>query len=573
MGGNGDGARYDAIVIGSGFGGSFAAEVLVGRGLRVLMLERGAWVERGPRNWSPQGVIDLTEQYSRETPYRVRGENKGDAIPSVWAVGGPSLFYGGVSLRLRERDFEHDPGLAGESGGRWPFGYDTLEPYYAAAERILGVAGDGGGHAQPVYPDPTAPWRSTQYPYRPAPLSGTSRLIAGAAASLGLEPFRLPLAINYRAGSGRAACAACTTCDAYICAIGAKNDLAVALLPRLIARGMVLRPNTVVTRLHAQGQRIEAVESVDRRTGERTTYRADLVVLAAGALGTPHLLLTSGLADLNPAADSVGRYLMRHCNGMVYALFPEPPNPAQEFHKQIGLHDFYFGDPTGRGPRDKLGSIQQIHTPPVGLARAMTPAWTHRPLPWLLERVTGLLAIAEDQPRAENRVEIDRATPDAFGLPRLVLTHTYTRRDRAARRALLKQAKRVLREAGARLFYRHYIPTFSHSVGTVRMGEDASTSPVDASCRYRGVDNLLVVDGSVFPASGGLNPSLTISAIALRAADLVTGGGYLGRAAARTGAAPAPSPRVERELEQREQRQEQEEQKPERSGARVERRG
>ena len=530
----GSGDRYDAIVIGSGFGGAFAAHVLVGHGLRVLMLERGDWVDRGRHNWSPRGVIDLTPQYSKEAAYVVRGEHKGE-IASVYAVGGPSLFYGGVSLRLRERDFEHDPELAGEAGGRWPFDYSTLEPYYEAAERLLGVAGDdaAGGPTgdDPVFTDPTTPPRRGQYPYSPSPLSATSRRIAAAAASLGLEPFRLPLAINYRARGGRAACAACTTCDAYICAIGAKNDLAVAMLPRLIAHGMRLRPNAVVTKLHRRSDRIEAVEWVDRRTGRRATDRADLVVLAAGALGSPHLLLASGLADANPAGHAVGRFLMRHCNGMVYALFREPPNPAHEFHKQIGLHDFYFGTAARRAPRGKLGSIQQIHTPPVGLAREMLPALLHRPLPWLLEHVTGLLAIAEDQPREANRVEPDAAATDAFGMPRLRITHRYTGRDRAARRALLAHAKRVLRAGGARLFYRHHIPTFSHALGTVRMGEDARRDPLDAASRYRGVANLLIVDGSVFPASGAVNPSLTIAANALRAADLWTGGGLLAGAA------------------------------------------
>ena len=94
---------YDAIVIGSGFGGAMAARQLVQAGWRVLMLERGGWVERGPQNWAQENVGELTGHYSREAAYRqLRG---GRDLGAYFCVGGPSVFYGGVSLRFREQDF------------------------------------------------------------------------------------------------------------------------------------------------------------------------------------------------------------------------------------------------------------------------------------------------------------------------------------------------------------------------------------------------------------------------------------------------------------------------------------
>ena len=135
----------------------------------------------------------------------------------------------------------------------------------------------------------------------------------------------------------------------------------------------------------------------------------------------------------------------------------------------------------------------------------------------IVDRLTGLLSIAEDQPRAENRVELDRTgKSNEVGLPRARLFHRYTQRDLAARRALVRRARQILRRAGALFTVTWKVNTFSHAVGTVRMGVDPRSSALDATCSFRGLENLWVTDGSVFPTSSGVNPSLTIAANALR---------------------------------------------------------
>jgi choline dehydrogenase-like flavoprotein len=182
------------------------------------------------------------------------------------------------------------------------------------------------------------------------------------------------------------------------------------------------------------------------------------------------------------------------------------------------VHDFYFGDPHGGSPEGKLGCIQQVMPPPLGSLQKRLG----RPLTKLIEPVTrhmtGLLSIAEDQPSADNRLTIDGTRSDRFGLPRVMIAHEYSARDRAARQALVGWAKRILRGAGARFSYTHQIDTFSHAVGTVRTGVDPRTSALDATCRFRGIDNLYVVDGSFMPTAAAVNPSLTIAANALRTA-------------------------------------------------------
>jgi choline dehydrogenase-like flavoprotein len=507
-------ARYDVIVIGSGFGGAMAAWAPVRAGARVLMLERGDWVTRGPHNWEPSGAMELTPFYSKETPVRVHQGRRTSTIGLYNCVGGQSVFSGAVALRFRERDFEPEPDITGDSGAQWPLRYADLEPYYARAEQLLDVAGESGT-------DPTEPQRAATYGNAPAPLSHTSSVIERAARELGLHPFRLPLAINYRNGASRRACRMCTTCDAFACAVEAKNDVATAVIPSLVGAGMELRPRTVVTRLIHDRDRVVAVECVDKDRGTTIRVEGDVVVVAAGVLATPHLLLVSGLEHANPAGATVGRYLMRHCNGLVYGFFRHPPNPEREFHKQIGIHDFYFGHRDIRLPRGKLGCIQQVMAPPIGLIQARVPALIGRVLALGIEHVTGLLAIAEDTPRFENGVTLDARQKDVYGLPLPVVQHTYVPRDLLARRALLQQSKRVLRRAGARFFYVHNIETFSHAVGTVRMGDDETTAPLDALGRYRGIRNLWVTDGSVMPTSAAVNPSLTISAIALRAGEAI----------------------------------------------------
>jgi choline dehydrogenase-like flavoprotein len=504
--------HYDAIIIGSGVGGAFAALALMRAGQRTLVIERGDWIRRGPENWTPEGVWEVTPAYSMEAPYEVRTGRRVALSGGFHCVGGMSVFAGGVALRFRERDFEPAPEIVGDSGAEWPYRYAALAPFYDDAERVLGVAGSTGE-------DPTEPRRSGPYPQPPAPLAGLSRRVAESARALGLTPFRLPLAINYASG-GRRACIGCQTCDAHACAIEAKNDVSIVVYPELIGRGLVLETNTVVVGIEREGSRATAVHAVDARTGERRAYRGTRVFLAAGVLGTPHLLLASGLESASAGGDAIGRYLLRHCNAMTFGFFGHKPNPAGEFHKQLGIHDLYFGSAGGDAPSGKLGCIQQVMPPPLGSLQKRLG----RPLTALLapatQYMTGLLSIAEDQPQAGNRLTIDRGRRDRHGLPRVRVDHQYTPRDRAARDALVAWSKRILRGAGARFFYTHRIETFSHAVGTVRTGVDPARSALDAGCRLRGLDNVYVVDGSFMPTSAAVNPSLTIAANALRTATL-----------------------------------------------------
>jgi choline dehydrogenase-like flavoprotein len=500
----------DTIIIGSGFGGTMVAHELVNAGERVLLIERGDWVSRGPENWQAEGVGLRGPHYSRETPYDISTDYGRSVSGSFACVGGQSVFYGGASLRMREADFTRDPEIVADSDAEWPYDYAALEPYYARAERLLRVAGEAGR-------DPTEGFRSTGYLQAPGELAPISRRIEGAATRLGLHPFRLPLAIAYPTDDSEG-CVLCRTCDGYACAVDAKNDLATRVLPDLLAQGLHIAVNTVAVRIATRDTRIIGIDCVRRDTGERMRLSASRYVLSGGALASPHLLLASGLDRLNPGGGAVGRYLMRHDNAVVFGVFRQRPNPERVFDKQIAIHDYYFGHPTIRTPAGKLGGIQQL-TPPQDLVRVHLGGAIGAMASYGVGFMTGLLCIAEDQPRHDNHVSLDPSVRDRFGLPRLHIHHRYSKRDAAARAALIRKAREILREAGALVTPVHPIDTFSHAVGTVRMGVDPHRSALDEHCRFRGVDNLWVVDASCLPRSAGVNPSLTIAANALRVGE------------------------------------------------------
>lgn len=501
---------YDYVIIGSGFGGSMTAKKLVEAGKSVLMIERGQWVKRGPENWGHKASIDLTPHYDKSLPYEVvKGGNK--AQMGVYScVGGPSVFYGGVSFRFREGDFSNPREIVGNSGAEWPITYDDLEPYYTEAENILGIAGEAGV-------DPTEPHRSQDFPQPPAPLADISKKLKAGAEKQGLKPFSLPMAINHTKGDRT--CQLCTTCDTFACAISAKNDLATVLIPQLQAKGMALMDNTIATKLVEVNGKIDHVTVFNKGTEEISTIQARHFIVAAGALGSPHLLLASGLDKSNPGGDVVGRYLMRHVNSIIFGIYPGAADKQGRFHKEIAILDYYFGHKDIASPKGKLGSLQQISTPPAGLVENEVPGPLGKLAGKLVKPLTGLLAIAEDQPQYENYIKIDPTKPGKYGLPVAEVSHEYTDRDTEAVNALAKEAKKILKKAGALFYYTHHIRTFSHSAGTVRMGTDPSTSALDKYCNYRGINNLSVVDASFMPTSAAVNPSLTISANALRVGD------------------------------------------------------
>lgn len=510
---------YENIVVGSGFGGAFAAYGLAKAGKEVLVVERGVWPTRDGSCWNESRLHLVSPIYRGQTSALVN--QKEGSIEEFWpddTVGGMSTFYGGAAFRMREDDFGGALRRGSPERDRtsaWPVRYRELEPFYDEAEKLQFVAGTRGE-------DITEPERKSDFSQEAPPLSRLSQRIYDAALRLGLHPFHMPMAINFRGDCGRNKCILCPTCDNYLCPIEAKNDLTVTVLPWAMSFGAQVVANTRAVRIRSSRNGAVSVDLIDQSTYEKRAVRAKHLLLAGGALSTPHLLLASGIDKEVPGGGLIGRYLMRHANGVVSALLPSVANREKAFHKQVSIPDFYFGDPEKRrDPPGAWGMIQQIHTPGKGMLKAKLPFGFKNLAALGLKYLANLLCIAEDVPEPSNMVYLDRTRRDKFGMPALRVYHRYCSRDLAARNALYAQAKRILRAAGALPIYCYHFDSFSHAIGTCRLGSSQKSSVVNPECGLWGTKNIYIVDGSVLGTVGSVNPSLTIAANSLRVASLM----------------------------------------------------
>lgn len=483
----------DVVIVGSGFGGGAAAYALSHSGLKVLLIERGRWANRDADDWNGRKIL-VDGHYKANAPVAITqyGKPEKDVLPNA-VVGGNSIFFGGAALRLRPNDF-----------AKWPITYDDLTPFYEQAEALLGVHGVAGE-------DPHEPPRTGAYPAAPPPLSAPAARIKAAAEALGLHPFRVPTAIDY-SGQRGAACIRCATCDGFPCRVSAKNDVAVTLLAQANQENLTVLAGATATRVLTRGSRAVGVEIQDALSTEKRVVHARAVVVAAGAIASAALLLRSGLEQMDES-QQLGRNLMRHCNAMVGYVFPFATNPLAVNHKEICVSDLYEDERTETG--HAVGVIQDMMMPPPDVVRVLAPKGFRFAAHRLAAHIQTLICIAEDEPQPENRITLSSRL-DPNGLPVTNITHAYTQADLRRRNNLIRLARKILRKAGGLVGKVNVVDSFSHAVGSVRFGSDPAFSVLDAACAFHQVPNLFVTDGSVMPTSAGVNPSLTITANALR---------------------------------------------------------
>jgi choline dehydrogenase-like flavoprotein len=494
--------HYDVIIIGSGFGGSTAAFALSKAGLKTVLLEKGGWAKRDDFDWDPREIL-IKKRYRSDSPVYI-DQNSGNSHQKVMlneVVGGNSIFFGGTAIRFREKDFE-----------TWPVTYGEFEKYYTLAEKLLEVSGE-------AHKDPNEPYRSDTYCQISIPLSEPSKRIFNAAESLGLSPFKLPLAINFR-NKSRIVCLQCTTCDGYPCKIEAKNDAATMFLKQAQEYNCTILTNTIVNRVYEKNGTVTMVEFIDKKTKKTHTLSAKIVIVSAGTLQSPGILLRSGLERYSNHKN-IGSYLMRHCSAIVSGIFPIKTNAQKVFQKQVGITHFY------EDLREKLntstGMIQDIYMPSAEIVKYYAPMGIKLIASMISDHCQNLICIAEDDPVYENKIELSGKI-DAYGINVISVNHRYTKNDIHRREHLVKHSKKILRKAGA-IFSKVLgidettPPTFSHAVGSVRFGNDLESSVLDKHCKFFGIKNLYVVDGSFMRSSAGVNPSLTITANALRVSE------------------------------------------------------
>jgi len=549
-------ADCDVVVVGSGPGGATAADVLTAAGKRVILLEKGRnhlLADEAPLHRFANDEVTATRRHLlgpdpllEPRTYR-RSDADGDRLlvgdvnnlPSTVGGGG---FHADAKLpRFREEDFRllaaQGP-VEGADVADWPVGYDDLEAHYAEAERVVGVAGEAGAN-------PFAAWRSGPYPLAPGPDMPFALVSTAAASRLGLHPYRAPTGID------PSRCADCGFCGGYGCPTGAKGD-PVAMLRRALATGRCeLRPESLVTELvlDGSGRRATGVRYLDLRAYPDPPVvevrASEAVVVAGGAFETPRLLLRCGLGG-----PLVGRYLTYHFQTFTVGAFAEPTG-GERGRSVTHLHDdFVVDSPEARAaareaglPWLRGGVVEHGAGPgPVGEALTYPTGAQHVASmrdSALRRRLWVLTMQGEDLPQASNRVDLDPHVRDAWGLPAGRVTYAPHRHELAASAHYGAVMERILEEAGAQFAFsatspptgdvdpRNPLgaaPASRHVMGTCRMGADPATSVVSPEQRLWDVDNVVVCDSSVFATSTGYNPTLTLVALAHRAAGLLATG-------------------------------------------------
>ncbi|GAA1786828.1 GMC family oxidoreductase [Planosporangium flavigriseum] len=522
----------DVLIVGAGTSAGIAAKHLAEAGFTVVCLEQGTWVDPGnlPGN-KPEYEILGAGNWHPDPNVRGRREDypldHSEADLPVWmynGVGGSSVLYGGIWARALPSDFRVRSldGVADD----WPISYDELLPYYQAVEREMSVAGEAHN---PAYPPGFEP------PLPAAPIHRTGQIMAEGMNKLGWHWWpgtnSIPT-VNRASGEGQ--------CVRYgVCRMGcpeaAKSSTDVTHLRDAVALGaqVVTRARVARVTLDEHGR---ANGAVYFRDGVEHFQSASLVIMAAGGIGTPRLLLMStserfpdGLAN---SSGLVGKRLMLHPYGAAVGVYSDDLEnwlgPAGE---HIGSMQFYETDPSRGFVRGAKWSLLPIAGPLEAAEK-----WTH-PLSLAGEEMWGdgsagrmqdfvrMLqwhVIPEDLPEETNAVSLHPTLTDSDGLPAAKVRYRVAENTRKIVDFNLARALEAHQAAGATKSWvagRNFMT--GHNTGTAKMGNDPATSVVDRFGRTHDVPNLYIIDASVFTTSTGVNPTATICALAKRTATYI----------------------------------------------------
>jgi choline dehydrogenase-like flavoprotein len=527
----------DFVVVGSGAAGGVIARELSQAGFSVLVFEQGprfspADFEHDELKYFFLNGITVDPKSSpqsfRKTPDAAAKVAHGGQ-PALYArlVGGSSNHFTANFWRFHEIDFNERSVLGGIPGtgfADWPITYQELEPYYTKVDWEVGVSGLADA-------SPFDPPRSKPYPMPPLPVKSSGVLLERGARKLGLHPFPAPMAIASQPFRGRPACVHCGFCMGFGCEARAKSSSLYTMIPEAEATGRCeVRAESYVYRVatNAAG-RATGVHYFDADKREHF-QKARAVVLSANGAETVRLLLNSqsprfaqGLAN---SSGLVGKYLMFNQGASAHAVFEHELNEFKSVQVTRILHDFYDADPK-RGFYGGGGIDGRINPQPALWAMSSggeLPRWG-----------ADLKARIEAFPRSmvstghttslpveANSVSIDPQLKDAWGIPALRITYKDHPDDLAFGRFLQDRQVEIMQAAGAQKVWRDAVAELDsgvHLLGTARMGNDPATSVVDKYHRTHDVRNLFLCDGSSFVTSGRGQPTMTIQALAFRAAD------------------------------------------------------
>ena len=507
--------KPDIIIVGTGMGGATLGYALAKAGAKVLFLEKGlsSLTNKNmlPGNYAEtnglkQKNADWTDTLKRSGRYYTplhdvsSGHSKAFTPFMGMGAGGSSSLYGAILERFHPEDFlpgqfYTDSHESISIPQNWPVSYQEMQPFYEEAEALYGVS-KGLTQTDKV-------------------LSSANQLAWDILSKNGYHPYQLPTATE-----GIKGCK--DNCQSFLCAHNCKKDsVKCALRPAIEKHQAELIDDCEVLELIVKHNRITGL--ICKTTEGEIQLQSDQFVLAAGALASPVLMLKSnGLAN---SSGLVGAYLMRHFVDL-FAIKIQGIDISSESQKQIGFNDFYITDEGKFGTVQSFGTMPPLevvieelkHTFPFGLGRPvsqlisfMSPLVSKGYAKFLNDKLF-FASIVEDIPSKNNKVNYNNG--------RIEITYKLSAADNSRLKIMREKVVNAFRPLPVKVMVQaNNNQRIAHACGTCRFGDDPKNAVLNRFNKAHDIDNLYVVDASFFPTSGGINPSLTIAANALRIAD------------------------------------------------------
>jgi choline dehydrogenase-like flavoprotein len=538
---------YDAIVIGSGITGGWAAKELCEKGLKVLLLERGRDLKHGDyptamkNPWDFTHRQNLTKEDKASFPiqsrhYSLREDNKHFYIDDHanpyqetkrfdWIrgdiVGGRSMLWARACYRWSDLDFEAN--LKDGHGVDWPIRYKDLEPWYDYVERFVGISGthENIPHLPDSIYQPPFEMNIVEKDFKKKIESkyADRKVIMGRTANL-TQPIH-----------GRGPCQARDLCHRG-CPWGAHFSSNAATIPAAIATGnLTTRPHSLVNRViyDEQKQRATGVEILDTETKQTIEYYTKIIFVNASTVGTAFILLNStghrfpnGLGN---DSDQLGRNLMDHHKGISINAEVEGFEDSYYYGRRpTGIYIPRFRNVTGKDPRFLRGyhygaSASRGRTAGnATIGEELKDSLSH-PGSWRI----GIWGFGECLPYPDNRITLNPNEKDPWGRPMINFDCSFMENEKAMHEDMKESAGQMLEDAGYKNIKVSGSMSFpgnaNHEMGIARMGYDPKTSVLNLHNQLHAVPNVFVTDGSCMVSSSCVNPSLTYMALTARACD------------------------------------------------------
>ncbi|HEY0290368.1 MAG TPA: GMC family oxidoreductase [Pseudomonas sp.] len=501
------------VIIGSGAGGGTLANELCQKGVPVVLLEAGARQSTATfinDEWPSFAQLSWGDTRTTSGSWRVAKDFPNLPAWICKTVGGTTTHWAGASLRFQEHEFRALQTYGQVNGANlldWPITLAQMEPYYARAEDKMGV--------------------TRTHDIAGLPGNNNFKVMYNGAQKIGYKECSTGhMAINSKPRDGRASCQQLGFCFQG-CKMGAKWSTLYTEIPAAEATGKLdLRPGSQAIRIeHDDKGRVNAVVYADS-AGVMQRQKARVVAVAGNSIETPRLLLNSSSSlfpqGLGNGSGMVGKHYMRHTTGSVFAEFQEPVH----FYRGTIMAGIISDEIHHKPERGFVGGyeMETISLGPSFLAAFFDPGAWGRDFTRVMDQysnMAGMWIVGEDMPQENNRVTLNDAVKDRYGMPVANVHYDDHPNDLAMREHAFVQGEKLYSSVGALKVHR--VPPYpsTHNLGTCRMSAKAQDGVCNSHGQSHEVPNLFISDGSQFTTSAGENPTLTIVTLAIRQAEFI----------------------------------------------------